>query len=83
MSMDCGEVLERIYLILDGELSQEDCAELQVHLERCSVCYGRHETERLFKELVRQRCGCEPAPAALVSRIKVALEVETFSIEAE
>jgi mycothiol system anti-sigma-R factor len=77
MSMDCGEVLEAIYLILDGELSPDACAELEVHLERCSVCYGRHETERLFKRLVRERCGCEPAPATLVTRIRVALEVES------
>lgn len=76
MSIDCGEVLERIYLILDGELSPEQCAELQFHLERCSDCFGRHETERLFKELLRNRCGCEPAPPTLVSRIRIALQVE-------
>lgn len=85
MSMDCGEVLEAIYLILDGELSPEDCSELQFHLERCAVCFGRHETERLFKELVRNKCGCEPAPAMLVRRIRVALEVEAtvYEVEAE
>lgn len=77
MSIDCGEVLERIYLILDGELSAEQCAELKLHLERCSDCFGRHETERLFKELLRNRCGCEPAPPALVSRIRIALQVES------
>lgn len=83
MSMDCGEVLEAISLILDGELSPEDCVELQYHLERCAVCFGRHETERLFKELVRNKCGCEPAPAMLVHRIRIALEVESASYEGE
>lgn len=81
--MDCQEVLEAIYLILDGELSPEACADLQVHLERCSVCYGRHETERLFKELVRDKCGCESAPPALVSRIRVAIEAESFGLRTE
>jgi mycothiol system anti-sigma-R factor len=83
MSMDCGEVLERISLILDGELSPEACLELQKHLEICAVCYGRHETERLFKQLVRQRCGCEPAPPALVTRIRIALQSETASFETD
>ena len=73
---DCEEVLEKIYLILDGELSSERCAELQVHLQRCAECYGRHETERLFKDLVRRRCGCEAAPPQLVARIRFALHVE-------
>ncbi|MGH2719170.1 MAG: mycothiol system anti-sigma-R factor [Actinomycetota bacterium] len=83
MSMDCGEVLEAIYLILDGELSPEDCSELQYHLERCAVCFGRHETERMFKQLVHTKCGCEPAPATLVHRIRVAIQVETTTIAYE
>lgn len=76
MSMDCNEVLERIALILDGELSPEACAELRQHLELCSECFGRHETERLVKSLVRERCGCEMAPPMLVTRIRLALQVE-------
>lgn len=51
------EALERICLILDGELSPDRCAELKVHLQRWSERYGRHETERLFKDLIRLRCG--------------------------
>ena len=45
--MNCREVLEEISLILDGELSPEKCEELKGHLERCTECFGRHETERL------------------------------------
>lgn len=77
--MNCQEVLNEIYLILDGEMSPERCDELQVHLERCTECYGRHATERLFKELVRTKCGCEPAPPRLVERIRMAIEVEIAS----
>jgi mycothiol system anti-sigma-R factor len=74
--MNCREVLEEISLILDGELSPERCEELKGHLERCTECFGRHETERLFKELVRRRCGCESAPPQLVTRIRFAIQVE-------
>lgn len=81
MSPDCGEVLEQLYLLLDGELSAERCDELKVHLQLCSACYGRVETERLFKDLLRERCGCEPAPAQLVSRIRFALRVEASGTE--
>lgn len=79
--MNCREVLEEIYLILDGEMSAERCAELESHLERCTECFGRHETERLFKDLVRERCGCEPAPPELVTRIRFALQVEVSGPE--
>jgi mycothiol system anti-sigma-R factor len=79
--INCREVLEKIYLLLDGELSPETCEELQVHLERCRYCYGRAETERLFKELVRDRCGCEQAPPELVTRIRFAIAVEASESE--
>lgn len=79
--MNCREVLEEIYLILDGELSEDRCEELRGHLERCTECFGRHETERLFKELVRRRCGCESAPPGLVARIRFSLQVEVSGSE--
>jgi mycothiol system anti-sigma-R factor len=79
--MNCHEVLNEISLILDGELSPERCEELKGHLERCTECFGRHETERLFKELVRLRCGCEPAPPQLVTRIRFAIQVEVARSE--
>ena len=78
--MNCREVLEEIYLILDGELSPERCEELKGHLERCTECFGRHETERLFKDLIRRRCG-ESAPPQLVTRIRFAIEVEVAGSE--
>jgi mycothiol system anti-sigma-R factor len=74
--MNCHEVLNEISLILDGEMSPKRCEELRGHLERCAECFGRHETERLFKDLVRRRCGCESAPPQLVTRIRFAIQVE-------
>ena len=79
--MNCREVLEEISLILDGELSPEKCEELKGHLERCTECFGRHETERLFKDLVRSRCGCESAPPQLLTRIRFAIHVEVARSE--
>jgi mycothiol system anti-sigma-R factor len=79
--MNCREVLEEISLILDGELSPERCEELRVHLDRCTECFGRHETERLFKHLVRSKCGCEAAPPELVTRIRFAIEMEVSGSE--
>jgi len=79
--MNCREVLQEISLILDGELSPERCEELKGHLERCTECFGRHETERLFKELVRRRCGCESAPAQPVPRISFAIRLEVAGSE--
>lgn len=81
MKPNCNEVLEEIYLLLDGELSAERCVELKAHLDLCSACYGRVETERLFKELLRARCGCDAAPPDLVARIRISIRVESTGLE--
>lgn len=71
--VDCRQVTENLYLLLDGELPAEACAELERHIDGCSECFGRYGVERDFKELVRRKCADEPAPAALVERIRAAL----------
>ena len=81
MNPDCGEVLQELYQLLDGELSRERCQELQAHLALCSACYGRVETERLFKEMLKAKCGCEPAPPTLVAKIRFTLRVEQQAVE--
>lgn len=75
--IDCERFVESLYLLLDGELDPELCAKLELHMARCSGCLGRHDIERRFKELVHRTCGEQVAPAALLARIHVVLQVES------
>ncbi|MGH9194448.1 MAG: mycothiol system anti-sigma-R factor [Acidimicrobiia bacterium] len=73
MGVDCKELVENLYLLLDEELGEDRCAELKAHLDRCHDCTGRFGLEREFKELVQRKCG-EQAPSELLDRIRTKLE---------
>ena len=36
--LDCGDVVEAVYLYLDGELNEDDINNIRVHLDECSPC---------------------------------------------
>lgn len=77
--VDCRELIENLYLWLDGELDDDRCAELEAHMTGCSDCFSRRGVEHHFKELVRLRCTEQEVPAALIERIRLALRRETAS----
>mgnify|MGYP004518084377 CR=1 FL=1 len=72
MSAECDGVLERIYAVLDGEVSTGEIAAIQAHLEACPPCLDEYEVEAALKALVR-RCCVEQAPAQLRDRIVASL----------
>jgi mycothiol system anti-sigma-R factor len=69
--LDCGEVLDRVYDYLDGEMDAEDAATFHRHLEECAPCLRQYDLDIALKVLVRRSCQCEPAPQALRSRIMI------------
>jgi mycothiol system anti-sigma-R factor len=74
----CTEVLDRVYGYIDGELDGGDCAKIQQHLDECGPCLREYGLEEAIKRLVAKRCGCDPAPAELRTKILVRIrEVQT------
>lgn len=72
--VDCGEVLEAVYLYLDGEIETPDIDRIRHHLDECSPCLHEFGIEREVKMLVARSC-CETAPGelrdAVMERIRV------------
>jgi mycothiol system anti-sigma-R factor len=68
---DCRTVLNRLYLLLDGELTADEGKVIQLHLEECISCMHHYGFERDFKELIHRKCAEGRAPEALVQRIRV------------
>jgi mycothiol system anti-sigma-R factor len=80
---DCGEVLQRVYEYLDGEMPDLDCAKIQVHLDECGPCLDEYNRDELLKALVRRSCGCEAAPAELRTRILASITTYTSTPTSE
>lgn len=70
---DCREVIERVYLYLDGEIADRDRSNIRQHLEECSPCLRQYGLEQEVKALVARCCGSDPAPDGLRHRVLVRL----------
>lgn len=57
----CEEYSEKISCLIDGELSEEDKAELCLHLEACPECRTVYETLRALSEEIRSMDAKAPA----------------------
>jgi mycothiol system anti-sigma-R factor len=66
--MDCTEIQVRLEQYVDRELSREEAAEVQAHLEACPPCLQMFHFEGSMRRLVRRACS-ELAPESLRARI--------------
>lgn len=71
--LDCSDVVEAVYLYIDGELSAEVIDNIQSHLDDCSPCLREYGIEQDVKALIARSC-CETAPDALRASIVARLE---------
>ena len=62
---DCREVLEEVYLYLDGEMDAERRHLIREHLDECSPCLRQFGVEQEVKLLVARRCGGDRAPESV------------------
>jgi mycothiol system anti-sigma-R factor len=75
----CSEVLEQVYVYLDGEIDPDDCDKIRHHLDECSPCLQQYGLDKAVKALVARSCGCDLAPNEL--RAKVLTRIREVRIE--
>lgn len=74
---DCLAVLERVFVFIDNELADADCAEIKRHLDECGPCLREYDLETTVKSLVARSCS-EQAPDGL--RQKVLLSIRQVQV---
>ena len=75
----CTEVLDQVYIYLDGETEFADCDKIREHLEECGPCLRQYDLDKAVKALVARACGCELASDAL--RGKVLARIRQVQVE--
>ena len=68
--IDCGEILNEVYLFLDLECSDERRDAIREHLDGCSHCLQEYGIEQEVKALVARCCGADRAPEELRDRLR-------------
>jgi mycothiol system anti-sigma-R factor len=84
----CSEVLEAVYVYLDGEQDAHAHDKVRIHLDECSPCLRQYGLEQAVKTLVARCCGGDHAPDDLRSRVltriqQVRVEIEHVEYRAE
>ena len=82
--VDCSEVIEQVYLYLDGEIDDEARTKVRQHLDECAPCLRQFGIENEVKALVARCCGGDTAPDGLKDRLMVRLQevrIELTTIE--
>jgi mycothiol system anti-sigma-R factor len=69
--IDCGQILNEVYLFLDLECSDDRRAAIQHHLDECSPCLREYGIEQDVRTLVQRCCGSDRAPSELRDRLRV------------
>jgi mycothiol system anti-sigma-R factor len=85
---DCREVLDKVYLYLDGEADDGDLRKIRLHLDECAPCLRQYGLEQQVKALVARCCGSDPAPDGLRVRVlerirQVRVEIDHVEFRAE
>jgi mycothiol system anti-sigma-R factor len=73
--VDCDESIERLYVYLDGELTEERRVEITRHLDLCGPCVRAYGFEAELRKVIASRCK-DRVPDSLVSRVAAALAAE-------
>ena len=78
--VSCDETIERLYVYLDGELTEQRRIEIARHLDLCGPCVGAFGFEAELRKLVANRCQ-DHVPDALRERVARALREESASAD--
>ena len=68
--IDCGEILNEVYLFLDLECSDDRRSAIREHLDNCTHCLSEYGIEQEVKALVARCCGADRAPMELRDRLR-------------
>lgn len=75
---DCDEVIERLYVYLDGELTEERRIKIRRHLDDCGPCLKAFDFEFELRRVIAHKCQ-DRVPDSLLARVRAALAEEERS----
>ena len=71
--IDCGDVLDELYVYMDDETDDATRCRIREHLEACAPCLRQYGLEQDVRSLIARCCGSDRAPAHLHQRIRLRL----------
>jgi anti-sigma factor (TIGR02949 family) len=64
----CDHVISGLWEYIDGEISDENAARIEAHLDICGRCFPEYDFRRAYRTFA-QRVGPRPMPSAAKRRV--------------
>jgi len=74
--INCSDCVQALNPYLDRELSDDDIAQVRVHLDACGGCLHLYQFEASVRRLVKVRCQELQAPDGLRAKIEARFATE-------
>ena len=79
MGHDCSKVLSKVFLALDGEMTEEEEKVFLKQLQECSCCLDHFEIEKEFKNFLQQKVEKKCVKEETVSAIKTKIKTQALA----
>jgi len=67
---DCSKVISKVFLALDGELSDTEEREFLAELDKCSCCLESYSIEKAFKAFLISKIRRKEVAETCIDEIK-------------
>jgi mycothiol system anti-sigma-R factor len=81
-AQDCSDVLEALYLFIDGEIDSANASLIRHHLDDCAPCLKAYDLDVIVKSLIARSCA-EKAPPPLRERVLMSIRQVQVQITVE
>lgn len=75
-AVDCTQALNKLFDMLDGELTPELEAKMRAHVVGCPHCFTQADFEKRFLEALQAVRAGRAAPSSLRNKVREALKAE-------
>lgn len=79
MGHDCTKVLSKVFLALDGEMTEAEEKTFLQQLQECSCCLDHFEIEKEFKNFLQNKIEKKCVKDETVSSIKSKIKNSAFA----
>ena len=70
----CKEVVEKLEILLDGELDMKEEERLIADIKKCPACLEHYDIDKAFKDFlfnkIERKCCTEESKAEILSKLK-------------
>ena len=71
----CQEIIEKVSLILDGEVIPKEEQQLIKEIQKCPSCLEKFHIEEAFKEFLTKKINRQKVSLALIQSIKEKIKI--------